>query len=45
MHVTFQIKDAKTNLGESLFLAGNLVELGKWDVSSKFINFTYIIIR
>lgn len=34
MNVTFQIKDAKTNLGESLFLVGNKDELGKWDVSN-----------
>jgi hypothetical protein len=33
MHVTFQIKDAKTKLGQSLFLVGNKVELGEWNVS------------
>ena len=44
MHVTFQIKDAKTNLGESLFLAGDRVELGKWDVSNSFANLKNIIV-
>ena len=33
MHVTFQMKDAKTNLGQSLYLVGNKVELGEWNVS------------
>jgi hypothetical protein len=33
MQVTFQIKDAKTNLGQSLFLVGNKLELGQWKVS------------
>jgi hypothetical protein len=45
MHVTFYIKDAKTNLGESLFLVGNKAELGGWDVSNWLIMYVMIVIR
>ena len=33
MHVTFQIKDAKTNLGQSVFVLGNKAELGEWKIN------------
>ncbi len=32
MQVTFQINDAKTSFGQSLFLVGNKIELGQWKV-------------
>lgn len=33
MHVTFQIKEAKTNFGQSVFLLGNKAELGEWKIN------------
>jgi hypothetical protein len=36
MHVTFQMKDAKTILGQSLYLVGNRAELGEWNVSQNY---------
>lgn len=29
--VTFTIKDASTNLGQKLYISGNIAELGNWD--------------
>ena len=43
MHVTFQMKDAKTNLGQSLYLVGNKVELGEWNVSDNQLSNLHFI--
>ena len=38
--VKFELKDAPINHGEHLYVVGNLPELGDWDVSKLWIEFT-----